>query len=187
MKKNEIIELYESNAKIYGDVKWNGQTYDIITAPAIDYVGGLELPEGDYFTALCIDSSVYLNDLADDVDFTIDTVYWAVLPDWDGEDYSTACDWDNPVTIEMSDYNRPYTTFSVKSEGEKRPSVLRKILEIIEIKGNYENGEMSNHPGVGGTIWYTDNGFYEFSSTNPDLSVDDLSDDDLLKVEYSER
>lgn len=31
------------------------------------------------------------------------TVFWAILPDWDGEDEGDACDWEHPVAIVRED------------------------------------------------------------------------------------
>lgn len=36
-------------------------------------------------------------------------VFWDVLPDWDGEDESSACDWDNPIAIVQLDPWRDVT------------------------------------------------------------------------------
>ena len=56
----------------------------------------------------------------------------------------------------------------------------RKILENIEDSGKYYNGELRN--GAGGTYWMGENYVYEFETSDPDLSSEDLTDAQIDEI-----
>lgn len=69
---------------------------------------------------------------------------------------------------------------------EKTIDGLRETLQLIEDAGTRYNEEL--YPGKYGTIWVDkDNGiYYEHVTDDLDLSVDDMSDEDLKDIGVGE-